>query len=615
MAKWGIDMKTGRLSKESTAIVGIDLGTTNSLVAYMQQGQPVCLKHGQNLSTLVPSVIYIDAQEKLVVGAEAHEARTTFPERCIFSVKRLIGKRYQDVQNQLDHVPYRVIDSGPDAMVKVQVGDTFYSPVYLSSKILEYLREAISTQINEPVVKAVITVPAYFNDVQRQATRDAGKLAGWDVLRIINEPTAASLAYGYGLGNDENKTIVVFDLGGGTFDLSILKLQNGIFEVIATHGDTLLGGDDFDQCISQLLQTRLQKLQVDISMSELGQYSRKVKIALSASDSVTLDIQNHSITITREEFEVASVELLDRITQCCQFAIKDAQVGLDQFDEIILVGGATRMPMIRTLVKNIFHKEPNTSQNPDEAVALGAAIQADILAGNRPELLLLDVTPLSLGIETMGGIMDIIIERNSKIPCSFARNYTTSVDGQANLRISVFQGERELVQHNRQLGTFHLKNIPPMPAGIPKIQVTFMMNVDGILRVAAKELRSGTEQTVEVKPTYGITEEEMALMLIDSIQHASTDVQNKEVIEAVNEAKNVLFFTEKLIRQNENYISPDERNLLAQCKIDIEDSIKTSNKDLIQATLQNVNTKAQPIAHRLMEQSIQRALQGTHLTE
>ncbi|HCN82037.1 MAG TPA: heat-shock protein Hsp70, partial [Sphingobacteriaceae bacterium] len=493
MAKVSINLTTGSIQKEDI-IVGIDLGTTNSLIAFINPEGQAQVINDTGKGVLVPSIVHFNEAGDITVGNEARNQLITDPANTIFSVKRLLGRSYTDIENYKDFFSYKVIDDNSESLVKIKVGDRFYTPVELSGLILKELKERAEHALKTPVNRAVITVPAYFNDSQRHATRDAGKLAGLDVLRIVNEPTAASLAYGIGLNPDETKTIAVYDLGGGTFDVSILQIQHGIFEVLSTNGDTFLGGDDFDRLIADywIEKNGLNKQEVTVN-NELSQELRlkaeEAKKSFAVQSLFNEKIGDIWCTLDKQTFEDLIRSKVEQTIDCCRNAIKDARLEVKQIDEVVMVGGSTRTELVKKMVSGFFERPVHNELNPDEVVALGAAIQADILSGNRKDILLLDVTPLSLGIETMGGLMDVIISRNSKVPTKAGRQYTTSVDGQANMKISVYQGERDLVKENRKLAEFDLKGIPAMPAGFPKVDINFMINADGILTIQAIELR------------------------------------------------------------------------------------------------------------------------------
>jgi len=619
MATVAINLATGSLQQEEI-IVGIDLGTTNSLVAYVhpESRQPVAI-NDQGRGSIVPSVVHFPADgSDPIIGTEACEFLLTAPQRTVYSVKRLLGKSYRDLGNHATQLGYKIIDDNSEGLVKIRVDDRFYSPIELSADILKELRARAEHALKTPVNRAVITVPAYFNDSQRQATRDAGRLAGLEVLRIVNEPTAAALAYGIGLDPDEEKTVAVYDLGGGTFDISILRIQQGIFEVLSTNGDTYLGGDDLDRAVVDHWTTTFGLSAAFHTNPHLQQQLRlaaeMAKKYLSQHGDFTTHLtdetgQNTTVTLTRAQFNDLIRPLVERTITACRQAVADAKL-TTKLDAVLLVGGSTRVPLVYDAVSEFFGQPANNSLNPDEVVALGAAIQADILAGNRRDVLLLDVTPLTLGIETLGGLLDPIIPRNSKIPTKAGRQYTTSVDGQVNLKIAVYQGERDLVSQNRKLGEFILTGIPAMPAGLPKVDVNFLLNADGILQVEAIELRSNTRQQVEIKPQYGLTDDQVEQMLMDSLLNAKDDVAARLLIEARTAAEQLLYQVGNFTRKNRQHLTETELHD-TEAQVDkVRTALTGTERDPILKAMDELDELTRPYAERVMNISIQQAMAG-----
>jgi molecular chaperone DnaK/molecular chaperone HscA len=609
-------------------VVGIDLGTTNSLVAYMQGEAPAVIP-GEDGERLVPSVIAVTPQG-VVVGNPAGGTLLTDPGNVVYSAKRLMGRGIEDIQEELKLFPFRLVeDVKADEVLKLKVGDKVLTPPEISAYVLTQLKKNAERFFQAPVTKAVITVPAYFNDAQRQATKDAGRIAGLEVLRLVNEPTAAALAYG--LQKNKDGLIAVYDFGGGTFDISILKLHEGIFEVVATGGDTHLGGDDIDNLLIAIaLDDIAGDLGEDVrndgsAVQAIRKAVIEAKIRLSDEQAAKLDVtlpsgKRYLREITREQFEGLIASVIARTAGPCRQALKDAGVAPEAIDEVVLVGGSTRIPAVRRLVSEVFNleargKKPHTELNPDEVVALGAAVQADILSGSgskaTEDLLLLDVTPLSLGIEALGGVVAKIIQRNSTIPASATEHFTTGVDGQANVAIHVVQGERELAKDCRSLARFDLKGIPPMTAGLPRIEVKFLIDANGILHVSAREQRSGKEAEIEVKPTYGLTDEQVEEMILSSFDNAEEDIRIRQVIEAKNEAQTILSAVEKG-RKNEAWqkLTSDEIASIEQIEDELKASVPGGDYKVIRQAIERLDKATRRFAELMMDSAVSGALAG-----
>lgn len=584
-------------------IIGIDLGTTNSCVAVMEGGEPVVIQNSEGGRT-TPSVVAFSKDGERLVGAPAKRQAITNPEKTVSSIKRFMGRMFNEVKEETGQVSYNVVKSDDDGTARVKIEDRNYAPQEISAMVLQKMKQTAEEYLGEKVTQAVITVPAYFNDAQRKATQEAGKIAGLEVKRIINEPTAASLAYGLDK-KDQDQTIIVYDLGGGTFDVSVLDLGDGVFEVKSSSGDTHLGGDDFDQRIINFLADEFKKdegidLRKDpMAMQRLKDAAEKAKIELSSSQKTNVNLpfitatdsgpKHLNIDLTRSKFEQLVDDLVKKTITPCEKALKDAGISKNEIDQVILVGGSTRIPKIQEVVKEFFGKDPSKGVNPDEVVAIGAAIQGGVMSGDVEDVVLLDVTPLTLGIETLGGVMTKLIESNTTIPTSKKETFSTAADSQTSVEIHVLQGERAKAQDNRTLGRFHLDGIPPAPRGVPQIEVTFDMDANGVLNVSAKDKGTGKEQSIRIESSSGLSEEEIEKMRHAAKEHAEEDKKIKEKVETLNKADSLIFSTRKQLKEHEDKISEGSKKKIEDALNKLEEAHKQENMDEIEPAMEELN--------------------------